>query len=81
MEGSQTQDNIFILTGYIQKQLRLMKNQYIAMDNFSKAFNYVNRSILFYKLIKSGYKGKVLNLLQDMYSKIRCGIKKIKTVV
>ena len=32
--------------------------------DFSKAIN-VNRSILFYKLIKSGYKGKIVHLLQD----------------
>ena len=75
VKGSQTQDNMLIMTGCIQKQMSLNKNLYIALVDFRKAFNYVNRSILFYKLIKSGFKGKVIRLLRDMYSKIKSRIK------
>ena len=49
VKGSQTQDNIIIFAGCIQKQLCFNKNLYLAMVDFKKAFNFVNRSILFYK--------------------------------
>ena len=45
------------------------------MVDFRKAFNYVNRSILFFKLIQSGLTGRIVKLLKDMYSKIKAKIK------
>ena len=47
----------------------------IADVDFRKAFNFVNHSILFCKLIKSGFVGRAINLLRDMYSKIKARIK------
>ena len=45
------------------------------MVDFKKAFNFVNHSILFYKIIKSGLNGCCVKLLQDMYSKLKCKVK------
>ena len=44
-KGSQTQDNLLILTACIEKQLCLGNNLYIAFVDFKKAFNYVNHTI------------------------------------
>ena len=75
LKGSRTQDNIFILTGCIQKQLNLGNKLFVAFVDFKKAFNYVNHNILFFKLIKSGLKGKCINVLRSMYSKIKARVK------
>ena len=63
--GSQTQDNVLILSGCIEKQLYLNNNPFIAMADFRQVFNFVNRSILFHKLIKSGFTGELITVLCD----------------
>ena len=55
LKGRSTSDNIFILNGLIQKQLLLGKQLYVCFVDFSKAFDRVNRHILFYKLMKGGW--------------------------
>ena len=37
--------------------------------DFSSAFDKINRHILFYKLIQSGWCGKIIDTLRDLYSK------------
>ena len=49
MKGSMTADNIFILQSLIQRQLIKKEKLYICFVDFSKAFDLVNRHILFYK--------------------------------
>ena len=70
-----TQDNLLIITACIQKQLCMGNSLYVAFIDFKKAFNFVNHTILFYKLIKAGISGRVLNLLRNMYSKIKAIVK------
>ena len=76
VKGSPTPDNMLILFSCIQKQIMLNKTLYVAMVDFKKAFNFVNRTILFYKLIKTGVQGKVIhvNVPRNMYSKIKARI-------
>ena len=69
LEGSKTADNIFILQGLVERQLALGKPLYICMVDFSKAFDLVNRNILFFKLIKAGFHGKVIDTLHSLYRK------------
>ena len=69
LKGSRTTDNIFILLGLIQRQLFLGKSLYLCMVDFSKAFDLVNRHILFYKLMKQGYHGRVIDTLRSLYRK------------
>ena len=69
IKGSRTTDNIFIVLGLVQRQLFLGKPLLICMVDFSKAFDLVNRRILFYKLMKQGYLGKVIDTLRSLYRK------------
>ena len=69
LRGKRTTDNIFILTSLIQRQLSLGKPLYVCFVDFSKAFDLVNRAILFYKLINSGWSGRLLDTVKDLYSK------------
>ena len=45
------------------------------MVDFSKAFDLVNRHILFYKLIKQGYHGRVIYTLRSLYRKTHFKVK------
>ena len=53
----------------MQRQLFLGKPLFICMVDFSKAFDLVNIHILFYKLMKHGYLGKVIDILRSLYRK------------
>ena len=57
------------MNGLIERQLILGKSLYICYVDFSKAFDLINRHILFYKIINLGWHGKVINALRYLYSK------------
>ena len=68
-KDSQTSDNIFILHSLIKRQLLLNKGVIIVWVDFSQAFDIMNRAITFYKIIKSGLHGRVINTLRNLYTK------------
>ena len=75
-KGSRTTDNIFILNGLVQRQLSIGSSLYLCYVDFSKAFDMINRHILFYKIMNSGWYGNVIdtmrNLYEKMYFRIKC---------
>ena len=73
--NSRTTDNIFILKSLIQKQRFKKKPLYVCFVDFTKAFDYVDRIALYHKLIKRGVRGKLLNIIYDMYKKAKCRVK------
>lgn len=76
LPGRRTADNLFIIQGIIQKQLIMGKSLVLCFVDFSKAFDLVNRNILFYKIMKSGWYGKVIDTLRSLYSKTSYRVKK-----
>ncbi len=73
-ENARTTD-IFILNSLIQCQKLKKKPLYVCFVNFTKAFDHINRSALYYKLIKRGIKGKLLNIIMNMFGKAKCKVK------
>ena len=69
LKGSQTSDNIYVLSSIIERQLTLGQNLIVCHVDFSRAFDSVNRNILFYKIKHSGLRGRVIDTLQNLYSK------------
>ena len=69
LKRSRIADNIFIVLCLVQRQLFGGKPLFICMVDFSKAFDLVNGHILFYKLMKQGYLGNVINTLRNLYWK------------
>ena len=67
LKGSRTSDNIFIVQGLIQRQLSLGQPLIICFVDFSKAFDLVNRNLLFYKLIQSGWGGRLIDTMRSLY--------------
>ncbi len=72
---TRTTDNIFILNSHIQRHKLKNKPLYVCFVDFTKAFDYINRSALYYKLIKRGIHGKLLNIIMSMFDKAKCRVK------
>ena len=76
LEGNRTSDNLFVLNALVEKQLVLNRRLYVSFIDFSKAFDMVNRIILFYKLISSGWKGRVIDTFRSLYGKTHFRVKR-----
>ena len=70
-----TVDNIFLPHGLITHLINQGKKLYCAFVDFKKAFDFVNRDIIWYKLIKLGVRGKMLNVIKSMYAKVKARVK------
>ena len=66
-----TVDHIFTLYAFVNKYLcRRGGRFYCLFIDFSKAFDRINHTLLFYELCKNGVHGKFFNILKSMYSKL-----------
>ena len=70
-------DNVFVLYAIVQRYLTKKSGKvYVCFVNFKKAFDTINRSMLWNVLRKAGVGGKILKILQSMYkivkSCVRC---------
>ena len=62
------EDHLFTLTSIIRNRKKEKLSTYVAFVDFEKAFDRVNRNLLFYKLKTMGIGGKVLSMIQTIYS-------------
>ena len=70
-----TVDCLFILHGLIEHFLNNSKSFYCSFVDLTRAFDGLERNVLWYKLIKSGISCKMVNLMKNMYSKIKICVK------
>ena len=69
VEKGRTLDNVFILYTAVKMVQAEGKSLYCCFIDFTKAFDYINRKALFYKLICNQVKGKALQVLMNLYEK------------
>ena len=62
--GMSTADNIYILQSVIDVAFNRDNKVFCASIDFSKAFDYINRDCLLYKLLKSGIRGNIFNIIK-----------------
>jgi len=74
-----TSDHIFTLNGIIRRYCSAGKKVYCAFIDFSKAFDTVSRTALFYKLIQEGISSKFLTLTYSMYSNTKACIQGLES--
>ena len=75
-KGMSTIDNIYVLHSLITHCINGKKKKlYSAFIDFKKAFDFVVRDILWFKLIQSGVRGKNLDVVQSMYRNIKSRVK------
>ena len=73
--GFGTTDAIFALHGLISNYLSNGKKLYCCFVDYRKAFDKIDRNKLFYKLARSGVTGKLLNIIQQIYSDLKSCVK------
>ncbi|XP_053395382.1 uncharacterized protein LOC123523921 isoform X1 [Mercenaria mercenaria] len=70
-----TIDNIFVLHGLINHLLNNNKRMYAVFVDFTKAFDFLVRDVIWYKLIKIGIRGKMLDIVKSIYCNVRSRVK------
>ena len=70
-KGRSTIDHIFTLHAAIEKHLLKNTKLYVAFVDFQKAYDRVNRNVLWNVLFKTGIQGKMLKMLRAMYSTVQ----------
>ena len=73
--GMSTVDNIFVLHGLLTHYLNYGKKLFCAFIDFTKAFDYIVRDNLWFKLIKLGLRGSILNIVKSMYENVKSRVK------
>ena len=74
-----TVDAIFIIQSLINKAINKKKKLYACFIDLKRAFDSVYRNGLWYKMIKNGIDGKVLDLIRSIYSEVMSCVKNINT--
>ena len=70
-----TVDAVFILKYLIDRQLMSKKKLYCFFVDLKKTFDSVSRLSLWYKMIKCGIDGKLLDIIKSMYDAIKLRVK------
>ena len=70
-----TVDNIYVLNGLISHCINDNEYLYCCFVDFTKAFDYVGRDILWYKLIKIGVRGLMLDIIKSIYENVKSKVK------
>ena len=72
MKSKSTTDNMYVLQSLVRKYLNKKKGRfYSVFIDFSKAFDSVPHQNLFYSLLNGNLHGRIINLLRNMYSKLK----------
>ena len=74
--GYSTIDHIFVLQIIIELYQSVKKRVYCAFIDYRKAFDFVNRPLLWQKLLSYEINGKLFNVVKNMYDKAKSCIKK-----
>ncbi len=70
-----TVDHIFVLHSLISKFTNNGSKLFCAFVDFSKAFDYVVRDNLWYKLIQLGIRGKMFDIIKSIYNNVKTRVK------
>ena len=75
MKGKSTIDQLSTLTNLIETRKLQKKDTYVAFIDFSKAYDRINRTLLWKKLGAMGIQGRMLRCLQSLYSNVTSCVK------
>ena len=69
------QDHIFVLSSILRNRLVNGLSTFVTFIDLKKAFDYVNRDSLMYKLLVNGVDGKMYNSIKAMYHNTNACVK------
>ena len=61
------EDHIYVLSSLIECKKAQNQNVFAAFIDMSKAFDCINRNLLYFKLLKNNIGGKILYAIQELY--------------
>ena len=70
-----TVDNLFVLHSIINSALQNGKKLFCAFPDFRKAFDYLNRDCLWFKLLDYGLWGNIFNVIRSMYCEVKTRVR------
>ena len=70
-----TIDQLSTLTNIIETRKLQKKQTFVCFVDFRKAYDTINRNILWQKLNKIGIKGKFFNSLKSIYENVNCSVR------
>ena len=73
--GLSTIDAIFVLQSLINRTLKKKKKLYCCFVDYQKAFDFIDRSNLWAKLIKQGITGKMFTIIKSLYDNVKSCVK------
>ena len=62
------EDHCFVLSSIVRNRKALNKSTFVGLVDFKKAFDCVDRRLLFYKLLKAGVNGNIYKSIKNIYS-------------
>ena len=79
-KGRSTIDHVLSLTNIIETRKCKRKSTFVAFTDFRKAYEAINRNLLFKKSSSLGICGRVYNALASLYETVSCCVR-IKMVL
>ena len=73
--GRSTVDHLSNLISVIETRMKKKQVTCAAFIDFSKAYDRINRALLWRKLESIGIDGKFINILKALYHKVKCSVK------
>ena len=70
-----TTDQVFTLHCLLDLYLKRKKKLFCTFIDYRKAFDLVQRDVLWSKLLRNGISGRILNVIKDLYGKAKCCVK------
>ena len=64
-----------MLHGLITHLINEGRKLYCGFIDFTKAFDFLSRDVIWYKLIKLGVRGKMLNVVKSIYEQVKSKVK------
>ena len=61
-------DSIFVLNSLVNLAISKGENIHCAFIDFRKAFDYLKRDCLWYKMLHNGIRDEIIDMIRSMYS-------------
>ena len=68
-------DNLFVLHSIINSALQNGNKLFCVFPHFRKAFDYLNRDCLWFKLLDYGLRGNIFNVIRSMYCEVKTRVR------
>ena len=70
-----TMDHLSTLTSIIENRKRQRKSTFVGFVDFRKAYDTINRDLLWSKLVSAGISGKMMTAIKSLYNNVKCSVR------